>query len=69
MIVRWNGREIGRGTHAAMIEETFVLPAGDLVRELNILEFELPDAVSPASLGLSPDPRRVGLALLSLRLD
>jgi hypothetical protein len=41
-------------------EFTFALPPTAL-REKNILTFELPDAMSPASLGISPDARLLGI--------
>jgi hypothetical protein len=31
-----------------------------------VLGFYLPDAVSPAKLGISPDPRELGLLVVSL---
>ena len=39
---------------------TFALPQ-TMLREKNILAFELPDATSPASLGISPDSRLLGI--------
>ena len=42
-------------------EFTFALPPTAL-REQNILAFELPDATSPASLGISPDARLLGIS-------
>jgi tetratricopeptide (TPR) repeat protein len=33
------------------------------------IHLDIPDAASPSELGLSPDPRRLGLALHSLRVD
>jgi hypothetical protein len=41
-------------------EYTFALPE-NLLREKNVLEFGLPDAASPMSLGVSPDWRRLGV--------
>lgn len=47
-------------------EYTFELPAG-LLKEKNVLTFTLLDAQSPQSLGLSKDPRELGLALYWLK--
>ena len=41
-------------------EYRFALP-DNLLREKNVLEFELPDTVSPISLGMSRDWRRLGV--------
>jgi hypothetical protein len=47
-------------------EYTIELPA-KILRAQNVLTFSLPDAASPQSLGLSKDPRKLGLALYWLR--
>src|SRR5258708_934382 len=43
-------------------EVSFVLPS-NLLRERNLLEFFLPDAVAPDSLGLGNDSRTLGIAV------
>lgn len=43
-------------------ERTVRLPAS-LLRQTNTLRFDLPDAASPASLGVGPDQRLLGLAV------
>jgi hypothetical protein len=47
-------------------ENTIELPA-NLFRDKNVLTFTLPDAKSPQSLGLSKDPRKLGLSLYWLK--
>ncbi|MCU1264979.1 MAG: hypothetical protein JWM21_1297 [Acidobacteria bacterium] len=49
-------------------ERTIALPAKLLGRE-NELIFKLPDAASPASLGLSKDPRPLGIAVYWMQLQ
>jgi hypothetical protein len=47
-------------------EYTIELPV-KILRAQNVLTFSLPDAASPQSLGLSKDPRQLGLALYWLK--
>jgi hypothetical protein len=49
-------------------EQTIRLPAS-LLRADNELIFKLPDAASPASLGLSKDPRPLGIAVYWMQLE
>jgi hypothetical protein len=49
-------------------ERTVRLPAGSL-HQRNVLRFDLPDAASPASFGLSPDERLLGIAVFSMRFQ
>ena len=50
------------------VERTVMLPAGSL-RQSNVLRFDLPDAASPASFGLSPDERLLGIAVYSMQFQ
>ena len=52
---------------ASPISKTITLPP-TLLREDNDLTFELPDAMSPAALGLSNDTRPLAIAVYSLEL-
>lgn len=47
-------------------EYTIQLPA-NVIREQNVLTFNLPDAASPESLGLGKDSRKLGLAMYWLK--
>lgn len=47
---------------------SFQLPR-DLLRKENVLTFELPDAQSPKSLGVSEDGRLLGISLRSIQVD
>jgi hypothetical protein len=49
-------------------ERTLALPA-KLLRKENDLIFKFPDATSPASIGLSPDPRPLGIAVYWMQLE
>lgn len=49
-------------------EYSIPLPAG-VLRDKNILTFELPDAAAPKDLGVSEDTRRLGLSVQWLRID
>ena len=59
-----NGRPIQTLTltKAELSEEILLLPESSLQTN-NILKFELPDAVSPASFGLSTDERSLGISV------
>lgn len=55
-------------TKAEQSEESILLPAN--YQELNnMLKFELPDAVSPASFGLSTDERLLGISVYSMQFQ
>ena len=66
----WNGVLVGEwsirkpGTYATIVW-TRHLQASPIV----LLRFILPDAFSPAAVGLSPDPRKLGLCFRELRLS
>jgi hypothetical protein len=47
-------------------EYSIQLPA-TVIREQNVLTFNLPDAASPESLRLGKDTRKLGLAMYSLK--
>jgi lysophospholipase L1-like esterase len=47
-------------------EHDFVFAASDVRRE-NVLRFELPDAAAPSALGVSDDPRVLGVAVETIR--
>jgi hypothetical protein len=50
------------------LERTIILPA-KLLRAENEMIFKLPDATTPASLGLSKDPRPLGIAVFWMQLE
>jgi len=50
------------------IEVSFVLP-GALLKRRNILTFRIPNAASPASVGVGDDPRLLGLSVTSIEFD
>jgi hypothetical protein len=52
---------------AEPVERTITLPAS-VLRSQNRLVFELPDAASPASVGLSKDDRPLGIAVYWMQL-
>jgi hypothetical protein len=49
-------------------EFPIALPPGLLARH-NVLSFQLPDALSPAALGLGADQRPLGVVVRSVRLE
>jgi hypothetical protein len=49
-------------------EYKLLLPKG-LLRERNVLVFELPDASSPLNLGVNQDSRRLGIAMSRMQLQ
>ena len=49
-------------------EYSISLPAG-VLRDKNVLMFELPDAAAPKDLGVSQDTRRLGISVQWLRID
>ena len=66
-----DGQSVGEWRFDAHKEETLLidLPSETARKGYVILKFSLPDAVSPAALGLSEDTRRLGVGLVSLRVD
>lgn len=50
-------------------EITFPVPCKDLLNELLLLEFILPDLLSPQDLGESDDNRSLGVGLISFKFD
>ena len=50
-----------------MLSLAFPVPRGAFAQDL-VITLDLPDAVSPATLGVSPDPRVLGVAVDSLML-
>jgi len=67
--VKLNGEQLQATTltEGAATDVTFTLPQQRLARE-NVILFELPDAESPARLGLSDDRRLLGLGAQWLEL-
>ncbi len=67
--IRLNGRLIDSLTikNPGPQEYSRTLPK-EAVQENNVLTFELPDAASPRSLNLNPDPRTLGVAVFWLEI-
>jgi hypothetical protein len=65
-----NGKELAAFTDDVpdMREFSFVIPAGTLQAQ-NVLTFQTPDAVTPASVGENSDERKLGIALYWIELD
>lgn len=63
-----NEHQVGEWSfdQAGTQEKTIVIPHAVLVEEMQHIAFELPDAVSPKSLGLSEDGRDLALAVRSM---
>jgi hypothetical protein len=68
IVVRWNGVELLRDVMRAPVDFTIDLPPGSTDGDLNTLRLDLPDATSPQSVGMSPDPRPLGLAVSAIEL-
>jgi len=65
-----NNHEIGELNVSEITEYTLSLPSKYLSGlDYDHLHFSLPDAASPASLGLNDDPRRLGLQVFSLKIE
>lgn len=69
VIISLNGRKIETLAlrETAAREYSLALPQ-ELLRRKNILTFELPDAASPMSLGISNDSRLLGMAMYWLQI-
>lgn len=63
-----NGTDVGTWTLSESLQMLVDLPPGLVGSELRLV-LHLPNARSPKDLGSSPDPRRLGVALSSLRID
>jgi hypothetical protein len=66
----FNRKEIDRFTldRTGITSRSFVVP-GFLFSRFNILTLELPNAMSPAQLGVGPDPRYLGVFVHSLHIS
>lgn len=69
VIVRSNGVELGRWTMDHDGEYAVMIHSEYLKNELLNIEFEIPNAASPASLGLSQDSRLLGMAVRWIRVE
>jgi hypothetical protein len=69
----WNGVEFAAGAAEGPIDVVFALPIGASDSghapppPPHRLDIFLPDAASPSAIGLSEDPRQLGLAVMQLR--
>jgi len=65
-----NNHEIGELSVGEITEYTLSIPSKYLSgSEYDHLSFSLPDAASPVSLGLSEDPRLLGIQVFSLKIE
>lgn len=71
VIVSLNGTQIGEiGPGFRGPAEVRIPFQGKLLwQQNNLIRFEIKDPLSPKELGQSPDPRKIGLGAISLRID
>jgi hypothetical protein len=69
VIVRSNGVELGRWKMDHDGEYSVSIPSDFVENGLLNIEFELPNATSPSGLGMSQDPRNLGMAVRWIRLE
>ena len=70
VFIRLNDQPVGELTGSSLEPRPYALalPAGALRPDRNILTLDMPDAVVPASLGISPDTRTLGVSLRWLEI-
>jgi len=64
-----NGLHVGFRTVTAATDVQFVLPRNALSPRSTRVEFVIPTALSPKSLGISQDVRRLGIALSAVSFN
>ena len=69
VVIRSTGIEVGRWVMDHDGEYTVNIPSNYVKDGFLEIEFEIPNAASPVSLGMSQDPRILGMAVRWLRLE
>ncbi len=68
LAVTMNGKPVGRPVPSSGLRQIVQLPCPDILGSSLIIGFEVDHLLSPASIGMNDDLRKLGLALFSVRI-